>query len=214
MNLSFVLQRALPLALASVLAACATRIEAPDQSADLPAVIAQVELPASAASTPAASASAPAKAASAASSVGAALADDTGPVAAAPVDPLRPEEPVDLDSTTASIDLWERVRRGFAMPELEAPLVRTAEQWYSSRPDYVARMTDRGSRYLFHIVEEVERRGMPTELALLPFIESAFNPQAISSAKASGMWQFMPATGRNFDLTQNVFRDDRRDVLA
>jgi membrane-bound lytic murein transglycosylase D len=75
-------------------------------------------------------------------------------------------------------------------------------------------MTERGSRYLFHIVEEVQRRGMPTELALLPFIESAFNPQAISSAKASGMWQFMPATGKHFELRQNVFRDDRRDVLA
>jgi membrane-bound lytic murein transglycosylase D len=75
-------------------------------------------------------------------------------------------------------------------------------------------MTTRGSRYLFYIVEELEARGMPTELALLPFIESAFNPQAISSAKASGMWQFMPATGRDYALTQNIFRDDRRDVLA
>ena len=61
---------------------------------------------------------------------------------------------------------------------------------------------------------EVEKRGMPTELALLPFIESAFNPQAMSSAKASGMWQFIPSTGRDFELRQNIFRDDRRDVLA
>jgi membrane-bound lytic murein transglycosylase D len=136
------------------------------------------------------------------------------PVAAAPVDPLRPEEPVDLNSQVAAIDLWERLRRGFAMPDLDTPLVRTGEQWYSTRPDYVQRMTERGSRYLFHIVEEVQRRGMPTELALLPFIESAFNPQAVSSAKASGMWQFMPATGKHFELRQNVFRDDRRDVLA
>jgi membrane-bound lytic murein transglycosylase D len=75
-------------------------------------------------------------------------------------------------------------------------------------------MTDRGSRYLFHIVEEVQRRGLPTELALLPFIESAFNPEAVSRARAAGMWQFMPATGLHFDLKQNVFRDDRRDVLA
>jgi hypothetical protein len=82
------------------------------------------------------------------------------------------------------------------------------------RPDYIQRMTERSSKYLFHIVEELERRGMPTELALLPFIESAFNPQAVSSAKAAGMWQFMPATGTYFDLKQNVFRDDRRDVLA
>ena len=75
-------------------------------------------------------------------------------------------------------------------------------------------MAERGSRYLFHIVEEVQKRNLPSELALLPFIESAFNPQAMSSARAAGMWQFMPATGRHFELKQNVFRDDRRDVLA
>jgi membrane-bound lytic murein transglycosylase D len=75
-------------------------------------------------------------------------------------------------------------------------------------------MVTRGGRYLFHIVEEIEKRGMPAELALLPFIESAFNPQALSRTRASGMWQFMPATGKDFELRQNVFRDDRRDVLA
>jgi membrane-bound lytic murein transglycosylase D len=111
-------------------------------------------------------------------------------------------------------DLWDRIRRGFAMPDLDSDLVRERELWYSSRPDYIARMTDRGQKYLFYIVEELERRNMPSELALLPFIESAFNPQAVSSAKAAGMWQFMPATARNFDLKQNLFRDDRRDVLA
>ena len=135
----------------------------------------------------------------------------TAPV---PVDPLRPDVRLDLDDRAAQIDLWERVRRGFAMPDLDSDLVRNREQWYATRPDYVQRMTERGGRYLFYIVEELERRNMPTELALLPFIESAFNPQAISSAKASGMWQFMSATGKDFSLKQNVFRDDRRDVLA
>ncbi len=130
------------------------------------------------------------------------------------VDPLRPEVRVDLKDSAAHADLWGRVRRGFALPDLQSDLVQTHEQWYASRPDYVERMTQRGSRYLFHVVEEVERRGLPTELALLPFIESAFNPQAMSSAKASGMWQFMPATGKYFALKQNLFRDDRRDVLA
>ena len=100
------------------------------------------------------------------------------------------------------------------MPDLDDDLVRDREHWYASRPDYIERMTERSSHYLFHIVEELERRDMPTELALLPFIESAFNPQAVSSAKAAGMWQFMPATGKHFELKQNVFRDDRRDVLA
>ena len=131
-----------------------------------------------------------------------------------PVDPLRPEVRLDLNDNTAQTDLWSRVRAGFGMPDLDTDLVRDRERWYATRPDYVQRMTERGGRYLFHIVEEVERRGMPTELALLPFIESAFNPQAMSSAKASGMWQFMPLTGREFSLKQNVFRDDRRDVLA
>ena len=114
----------------------------------------------------------------------------------------------------APSDLWDRIRRGLSMPDLDTDLVRDREQWYASRPDYIQRMTERSSRYLFHIVEEIERRNMPMELALLPFIESAFNPQAVSSARAAGMWQFMPATGESFDLKQNVFRDDRRDVLA
>jgi membrane-bound lytic murein transglycosylase D len=115
---------------------------------------------------------------------------------------------------TPPADMWERIRRGFGMPDLNSDLVRDREQWYASRPDYILRMTERSNKYLFHIVEELERRNMPTELALLPFIESAFNPQAVSSAKAAGMWQFMPATGKHFELKQNAFRDDRRDVLA
>ena len=90
-------------------------------------------------------------------------------------------------------DMWDRIRRGFKMPDLDNELVRDREQWYATRPDYMQRMTERSSRYIFHIVEELERRDMPTELALLPYIESAFNPQAVSSAKAAGMWQFMPA---------------------
>jgi len=162
---------------------------------------------AGAASAVVAAASAPAAAASAAD------ADNEVATAPVPVDPLRPDVRLDLDDRSAQLDLWERVRRGFALPDLDNDLVRKGEQWYSSRPDYVQRMTERGGRYLFHIVEELEHRGMPTELALLPFIESAYNPQAMSTAKASGMWQFVPATGKDYALKQNVFRDDRRDVL-
>ncbi|MBK7002979.1 MAG: transglycosylase SLT domain-containing protein [Rhodoferax sp.] len=112
------------------------------------------------------------------------------------------------------VDLWDRIRRGYAMPNLDNDLVRDREQWYAKHPDYISRMTERSRKYLFHIVEELELRNMPTELALLPFVESAFNPQAVSSARAVGIWQFMPATGRTFELKQNAFRDDRRDVLA
>ncbi|MEP7140076.1 MAG: lytic transglycosylase, partial [Caldimonas sp.] len=93
-----------------------------------------------------------------------------------PVDPLRPGVHLQLDDRTARVDLWERVRRGFAIPDLDSELVHERERWYASRPEYVARMTERGGRYLFHIVEELDKRGMPTELALLPFIESAYNP--------------------------------------
>lgn len=140
-------------------------------------------------------------------------------VALFPSGPLRPiplasASSAEVASLAAPADLWERIRRGFAMPDLQHDLVQDREQWYAARPDYIQRMTERSSKYLFHIVEELERRGMPTELALLPYIESAFNPQAVSSAKAAGMWQFMPATGSYFDLKQNAFRDDRRDVLA
>jgi len=117
------------------------------------------------------------------------------------------------DVTEPPADIWVRIRQGFAMPDLENDLVKDREVWYAARPDYMVRMTERSRRYLFHIVEELERRNMPTELALLPFIESAFNPEAVSSAKAAGMWQFMPATGKYFDLKQNVFRDERRDVI-
>ena len=110
-------------------------------------------------------------------------------------------------------DLWDRIRDGFELEDSNSPLVIKHVRYYSSRPDYVDRMMSRSSRYLFYIVEEVERRKMPMELALLPFIESAFNPEAFSRAKASGMWQFMPATGKDFKLTQNIFRDERRDVI-
>ena len=115
---------------------------------------------------------------------------------------------------TQDKDLWARIRRGFAMPDLQDNYVVSQETWYANRPEYIGRMTERSRKYLYHIVEELERRHMPTELALLPFIESAFNPQADSSVKAAGMWQFMPATGKYFSLKQNAFNDDRRDVQA
>jgi len=118
------------------------------------------------------------------------------------------------DSVADQTDLWERIRKGFAIQELNNPLVTNHSFWYGARPEGVQRTAQRASRYLFHVVQELEKRRMPTELALLPFIESGFNPQAYSRAKAAGMWQFIPSTGRSFNLKQNAFRDDRRDVLA
>ena len=133
----------------------------------------------------------------------------TQPVTQDSANPLNPPGPKQFTDA----DLWQRVRRGFVMGELNSPLVLQQEQWYASRPEYIQRFVDRGAKYLHHIVEEVEKRGMPTEVALLPIIESAFNPQAFSSAKASGMWQFIPSTGKHFGLKQDSMADNRRDVV-
>ena len=111
-------------------------------------------------------------------------------------------------------DLWHRIRVGFQLDALDSPLVMEHEEWYSSRPEYIKRFVDRGSLYLHYIVEQVEKRGMPMEVALLPVIESAFTPKAMSRAKASGIWQFIPSTGKNYGLTQNWWRDNRNDVIA
>ena len=126
------------------------------------------------------------------------------------IEPVAAPEPVEA----LPANLWTRIRGRFAMPNLDNPLVREWEQWYASRPDYVARMVDRGRRVLFHVVEEVERRKMPAEIALLPMIESAYNPQAYSRAHASGMWQFIPSTGKHYGLEQNWWYDGRRDIVA
>jgi membrane-bound lytic murein transglycosylase D len=110
--------------------------------------------------------------------------------------------------------MWERIRAGYRLAPLDTPLVQEWEQYYAHRPDYWARMVDRGSRYLYHVMEEVERRNMPAEIALLPMIESAYNPQAYSRSHASGIWQFIPSTGKLYGLRQNFWYDGRRDVLA
>ncbi|HWS74012.1 MAG TPA: transglycosylase SLT domain-containing protein [Quisquiliibacterium sp.] len=139
------------------------------------------------------------------------------PVVAAPAAAPAPKAVVAVkrpaDAASAHKDLWDRIRAGFAMPEMDTPLVAEKERFYSSKPEYLQRMFNRGERYLFYIVEELERRGMPTELALLPFVESAMNPTAMSSAKAAGLWQFIPSTGKQYNLHQNWWVDNRRDPV-
>ncbi len=113
-------------------------------------------------------------------------------------------------------DVWQRIRSGFRIDDEagQNPRVAIHESWYAARPDYVRRMVERSRRYLFHIVQEVERRAMPMEIALLPMVESAFNPTALSSSEAAGIWQFMPATGRHYGLKQDTWYDGRRDFTA
>jgi membrane-bound lytic murein transglycosylase D len=118
-----------------------------------------------------------------------------------------------VDRTVPPQDLWQRIRQGFAIPDIDSPLVQRQMTYYAARPDYLQRMFDRSRLYLFHIVEEIEKRGLPTELALLPMVESAFNPMAYSRSHASGLWQFIPGTGRRYDLQQNWWYDGRRDIV-
>jgi len=119
-----------------------------------------------------------------------------------------------IDLTAEPEDLWQRVRNGFSMPNLTSPLVADRQAWYLNRPEMLKYVLDRSRRYLFYIVGELEKRGMPTELALLPIVESSYNPMAYSRARASGIWQFIPSTGRNYRLEQNWWLDQRRDVIA
>jgi membrane-bound lytic murein transglycosylase D len=119
-----------------------------------------------------------------------------------------------VDLTIPPDDLWQRVRNGFSMQNLSGPLVTQRQAWYLNNPDSLKRTLERSRRYLFHIVTELEKRGMPTEIALLPFVESSFNPLAYSPARALGMWQFIPSTGKTYNLQQNWWLDQRRDIVA
>jgi len=126
-------------------------------------------------------------------------------------DPLR-KLPT-IDRTVPPDDLWERIRRGFAIQDLDNKLVDDKVAYYKAQPEYLQRVFNRSRLYLYHIVDELEKRGMPTEIALLPMVESAFNPMAYSRAHASGLWQFIPGTGKRYDLNQNWWYDGRRDIV-
>lgn len=184
------------------------------QSAEAPGVqtlhsLRLSDTPDSAPAKPARSSASSRKPAAASATSG--LADKTPPVVEIPVQTPLPE-PIDLTCDTD--DLFQRIRNGFAMPDINNDLVLYHQQWYLNRPDYLRRMVERSSLYLFHIVNELEKRGMPMELALLPMVESAYNPMAYSRAKASGLWQFIPSTGKRYNLDQDWWQDERRDIVA
>ena len=111
-------------------------------------------------------------------------------------EPLRGLRTIDL--TVQPDDVWQRIRRGWGMPDLDNKRVQQMMAYYAARPDYLQRIFERSRRYLYHIVDELEKRGMPTELALLPMVESAYNPMAYSRSHASGIWQFIPPTGKRY----------------
>lgn len=117
-------------------------------------------------------------------------------------------------ATAADDDLWARIRSGFRMAKLDSPLIAQHERWFVENAGFREAMFERSRLYLYFIVEEVEKRGMPMEIALLPAIESAYKPYAYSRAKASGLWQFIPSTGKLYGLKMNWWYDGRRDVIA
>jgi membrane-bound lytic murein transglycosylase D len=110
-------------------------------------------------------------------------------------------------------DLFDRMRAGFAFDEVQEPAIDQQLAWFEHNPDYLERVFQRGQRYMYHVVTEVEARGMPLEFALLPVVESAYEPFAYSVSRAAGLWQFIPGTGVRFGLKQNWWYDGRRDVI-
>ena len=114
-------------------------------------------------------------------------------------------------------NIWNIVNKGYRIPDPKKKwakkVVKKYERWYSEHPVYTYRMFERAKRYIYYVVHEVKKRNMPMEIALLPIIESAYNPIARSNAKAVGLWQFIPSTGKNYGLKQNWWKDERSNVI-
>ena len=141
-------------------------------------------------------------------------ADQSTGVAAPEKSPISWARAVNTRPGRDAPDLLERLRDGFAMPDLNNDLVQKYQTYYTKNPGAMRRLLENGRRYLYYVLEELERRGMPSELALLPMVESSYNPKALSPARASGLWQFIPSTGRNYGLSQSWWEDNRRDVVS
>ncbi len=124
-----------------------------------------------------------------------------------------PSQVQNYQPSKAEINLWQRIYSRYEIKNENNSRSKKYEDWYSARPEYVERMMDRSQKYLFYVVGEVEKRGMPSEIALLPMIESAYNPIANSKSKAVGIWQFIPSTGRLYGLKQDWWHDKRRNVV-
>ena len=123
-------------------------------------------------------------------------------------------ERIDLAEAYEPPDLWDRIRDGYALKPSKNKRIQQQLNWYVKHPNYMERVAKRGERYMYHIVNEIERRDMPLEIALLPIVESAFDPFAYSHSRASGIWQIIPGTGKSLGLKQNWWYDGRRDIVA
>ncbi len=123
-------------------------------------------------------------------------------------------QPQDISHTTYE-DIWQRIIASYQLDtNIDNPRIEAQLNWYKSHQAYMDRVAERGVRYLHFIAEQIEARNVPGELALLPIVESAFDPFAYSHGRASGVWQFIPSTGRDFGLQQDWWHDGRRDIRA
>lgn len=144
-----------------------------------------------------------------------ALEDDMADLGLAPAAGPAPAEPPAAEAAPVPpADLWARLREGFTLPQEMNDRIEPQLNWYANNPRYLDRVFDRADPYLYHILEEIEARDMPSEIALLPVVESAFDPFAYSHGRAAGLWQFIPGTAKRFGLKQDWWYDGRRDVLA
>lgn len=139
------------------------------------------------------------------------------------VQPVSPDNDSISDNTISAAtntpqppkDLWIRMRKGFDLNlDVDKPRLSSQLRWYSSHLDYLDRVSVRGERYLYYIVSELEKAGIPSEIALLPIVESSFDPFGYSHGRASGPWQFIPSTGQMYGLDQNWWYDGRRDIVS
>ena len=207
---------------ASALTGCATAPSETPKEAPVPvtaAAAAQADaapaIPATAATKPKAGSTAPAV-----RPLAEAMVDAELPVDFQVVEVPESEGEVDDPSRTVAgltpeqyPDVFDRIRAGFKLEDVDSRQIDEQLAWYANNPEYLERMFGRAVPYLHHIVQEIEKRGMPLELALLPVVESAFEPYARSWATANGLWQFMPGTGERFGLKQDWWYDGRRDVM-
>ncbi|AEP29591.1 LysM peptidoglycan-binding domain-containing protein [Brumicola nitratireducens] len=134
---------------------------------------------------------------------------------------IHPAEPIELNLSEETVpapieitDTWDRVRKNFTFHVPDKQRVISQRNWYLRHPSYMSRVSKRAEPFLYYITEELEKAGMPAELALLPIVESAFDPFAYSHGRAAGMWQFIPSTGKNYGMKQTWWYDGRRDVIA
>ncbi len=136
--------------------------------------------------------------------------EETKPEVVTEIEPVIPQTPA--YSCERPYDLWDRIRANYQLNHEINSRIQQEIDWYSRHQSYIDRVVRRAKPYLYHMVEEAEKRGLPAEIVLLPIVESAFQPFAYSHGRAAGLWQFIPATGRRYGLKMSWWYDGRRDV--